>query len=87
MRNSAVLLVILFPPITNSDGQDPSAYKGGQYMLANLLYYPVNNVMAGVEFQYGTRKNYSDGWKADMLKIQFSFRYKFLQEFYSKPKN
>ncbi len=36
-----------FSGITNSDGQDPSAYKSGQYMLANLLYYPVKNVMAG----------------------------------------
>jgi len=55
-------------------------------MLANLLYYPVKNVMAGIEIQYCTRENYNDGWKADMLKVQFSFRYKFLQEFYSKKK-
>jgi hypothetical protein len=55
-------------------------------MLANLLYYPVKNVMAGIEIQYCTRENYSDGWEAEMLKVQFSFRYKFLQEFYSKKK-
>lgn len=74
-----------FSGITNSDGQEPSAFKSGQYVLANLLYYPVKNVMAGVEIQYCTRKNYSDGWNTDMLKIQVSFRYKFLQEFYNKP--
>jgi hypothetical protein len=73
-----------FSGITNSDGQAPSAFKKGQYMLANLLYYPVKNVMAGVEIQYATRENYSDGWSAEMLKIQVSFRYKFLQEFYTK---
>jgi hypothetical protein len=73
-----------FSGITNSDGQDPSAFKNGQYALVNLLYYPVKNVMAGVELQYCTRENYSDGWSTDMLKIQVSFRYKFLQEFYSK---
>jgi len=73
-----------FSGITNSDGQDPSAFKSGKYALANLLYYPVKNVMAGVEIQYATRENYSDGWSTDMLKIQVSFRYKFLQEFYSK---
>jgi hypothetical protein len=75
-----------FSGITNSDGQQPSAYKNGHYALANLLYYPVKNVMAGIELQYCTRENYSDGWNTDMLKIQFSFRYKFLQEFYSKKK-
>ncbi len=76
-----------FSGITNSDGQAPSAFKNGQYMLANLLYYPVKNVMAGIEIQYCTRENYSDGWETDMLKVQVSFRYKFLQEFYSKSKD
>ena len=75
-----------FSAITNSDGQKPSDLKNGQYALANLLFYPVKNVMAGVELQYGTRENYSDGWKTDMLKIQVSFRYKFMQEFYHKTK-
>lgn len=73
-----------FSGITNSDGQAPSAFKNGSYALANLLYYPVKNVMAGIEVQYATRENYSDGWETDMIKIQVSFRYKFLQEFYSK---
>lgn len=68
--------------ITNSNGQDPSAFKGGQYALANFLYYPVKNVMAGIELQYATRENYSDGWNTQMIKIQCSFRYKFLHEFY-----
>lgn len=75
-----------FSGITNSNGQDPSAFKNGQYALANLLYYPVKNVMAGVELQYCTRENYSDGWNTEMLKIQVSFRYKFLQEFYGNKK-
>jgi hypothetical protein len=76
-----------FSGITNSDGQDPSAYKGGHYALVNLLYYPVKNVMTGIELQYCTRENYSDGWSTDMLKIQVSFRYKFMQEFYAKDKD
>ena len=75
-----------FSGITNSNGQVPSAFKSGQYMLANLLYYPVKNVMAGIELQYATRENYNDGWETGMLKIQFSFRYKFLKEFYSIQK-
>jgi hypothetical protein len=75
-----------FSGITNSNGQDPSAYKSGHYALANLLYYPVKNVMAGLEVQYCSRENYSDGWFTDMIKIQVSFRYKFIQEFYKKEK-
>jgi len=70
--------------IQNSDGQSASAFKRAHYALANLLYYPVENAMMGVELQYGTRENFSDGWETDILKIQFSFRYKFAQAFYRK---
>jgi hypothetical protein len=72
--------------INNSDGQDPSAFKRGHYTLANLLYYPVENAMMGVELQYGTRENFSDDWNTDIFKIQFSFRYKFSQVFLRKSK-
>jgi hypothetical protein len=70
--------------IQNSDGQSPSAFNRAHYALGNLLYYPAENVMCGVELQYGTRENFSDGWNTDILKIQFSFRYKFSQAFYRK---
>jgi hypothetical protein len=70
--------------IENSDGQDSTAFKRGHYALANLLYYPAENVMMGIELQYGTRENFLDGWNTDILKIQFSFRYKFSQIFYRK---
>ena len=70
--------------IQNSDGQSPSAFSKAHYALGNLLYYPAENVMCGVELQYGTRENFSDGWNTDILKIQFSFRYKFSQAFYRK---
>jgi hypothetical protein len=73
--------------ITNSDGQDSSAYRRGQYALANLLYYPVDRVMMGVEVQYGSRENYLDGWRTTITKVQFSFRYNFGQVFYRKSKN
>ena len=33
--------------------------------------------MAGGEFQWGQRQNFSDGWKADDYRIQFSFKYNF----------
>jgi hypothetical protein len=70
--------------ITNSEGQDPSAFHMGHYALANLLYYPAQNAMAGVELQYGTRENYSDGWNTSIFKVQLSFKYNFGHTFYRK---
>jgi hypothetical protein len=63
--------------IDNSDGQPASAFSRGHYALGNLLYYPVENVMAGVELQYGKRENFDDGFTSDDVKIQVSFRYNF----------
>jgi len=63
--------------ITNSDAQQPDAYKIGHYALANLLYYPATNMMAGIELQFSTRENFNDGFSSHMLKLQFSFRYNF----------
>ena len=61
----------------NTDAQAPNAFKVGQYALGNLLYYPVPNVMMGGEFQWGRRKNFSDGFQSDGVKLQFSFKYNF----------
>ncbi len=66
-----------FMDIDNSNGQAPDAYHRGHYGLANLLYYPVENVMVGGELQWGRRENFLDGFKADDFRIQFSFRYNF----------
>ena len=66
-----------FMDIDNSNGQSPDAYHRGHYGLANLLFYPVDNVMVGGEFQWGRRENFLDGFKSDDFRIQFSFRYNF----------
>lgn len=66
--------------IDNSDGQAANAFKSGQYAIANLLYYPVKNVMAGVEFQWAERQDLS-GFKSHDSKIQFSFKYNFSRVF------
>jgi hypothetical protein len=63
--------------ITNSDLQAPTAFRQGQYGLMNLRYYPVENVMMGVEYQYGRRDNFSDGFHSNASKIQFSFKFNF----------
>jgi hypothetical protein len=61
----------------NTDAQAPDAFKAGHYALGNLLYLPVSNVMIGGELQWGRRENFSDGFKSDGLKLQFSFKYSF----------
>ena len=33
--------------------------------------------MVGGEFQWGRRENFSDGFKYDGYKVQFSFKYNF----------
>jgi hypothetical protein len=63
--------------IQNSDGQRADAFRDGQYALANLLYYPVENVMAGGEVQWGERDNFLDGFSSDDFRIQVSVRWNF----------
>ena len=67
--------------IVNSSLQSPSAFRKGQYGLANLRYYPEKNFMMGIEYQYGRRDDYTDGFHANGNKLQMSFRYNFSQVF------
>ena len=67
--------------IDNSDAQAPNAFKTGHYVLGNILFTPVRNVMFGGELQWGRRENFSDGFHSDGLKLQFSFKYNFSQRF------
>jgi hypothetical protein len=71
--------------INNSDAQEPSAFKQGQYALTNLLYYPTANALMGIELQWGDRENFRDGWNVSDYRIQLSFKYNFLQKFYREP--
>lgn len=68
--------------IDNSDAQADDAFKKGQYAAVNLLYTPVKNVMAGVEFQWGDRQNFKDNFNPSVSKIQVSFKYNFSHTFY-----
>ena len=63
--------------ITNADLQSPDAFRRGEYALMNLRCYPVENVMIGVEYQYGKRHNFSNGFTSNGNKIQFSFKVNF----------
>ena len=63
--------------IDNAARQAPDAFSKAQYALGNVLYSPTPGVTAGVEFQWGNRDNFSDGFTSDIRKIQFSFKYAF----------
>jgi hypothetical protein len=60
----------------NTSGQAATAQRYGQYTSANLLYYPVRNVMTGVELLWGEREN-RNGDSASDTRVQFSTQYKF----------
>jgi hypothetical protein len=71
-----------FVKIDNSNGQSPSAFKMGEYVITNLIYTPYKDVFFELQFQYLNRKNFSDAWTASDPRIQFSFRFNFSQKFY-----
>ena len=51
--------------------------RRGQYALGNVLFSPAPGITTGVEFQWGNRENFTDGYKPDDFRIQFSFKYNF----------
>jgi hypothetical protein len=66
--------------------QLPNAFHRGQYGLFNVLFYPTKNTMAGGEFIWGQRNNFSDGFVFDDYRIQFSFKYNFDIKLLGGPK-
>jgi hypothetical protein len=70
--------------IDNSDGQAASAFEHGEYAIANIMFYPVKNVMMGPELQYGRRENFHDGFSSDDFRVQFSAKYNFSHEWGGK---
>lgn len=67
--------------IDNSDGQAADAFHSGAYAAANVIYYPVPNVLVGLEYTWGQRQNNSDGWTYDDNRVAVSFKYSFKQTF------
>jgi hypothetical protein len=65
-----------FTEVDNTDGQPGDTYEKGQYASANLLYYPVENVMVGAEFIWGELE-VNDGRDNDDSRVQVSFKYNF----------
>jgi hypothetical protein len=63
--------------IWDSNGQSADAFQHGQYALANVLFYPTDNVMLGPEFQFGRRENRADDFSVNDFRIQASFKFNF----------
>ncbi|MBQ4588483.1 MAG: hypothetical protein IJA95_04300, partial [Bacteroidaceae bacterium] len=53
-----------------------SAYKYGQYVVANAFYTPFNNCQVGVEFLYGNRHNH-DGESENAHRLNAMIQYNF----------
>ena len=70
-----------FENIWNSDAQSASDFHQGYYALTNLLFYPIKNVMAGGEFQFGRRVNFRNGYTYNDYRVQFSFKYNYGKTF------
>jgi hypothetical protein len=68
--------------ISNTNLAKGTAYENGQYAIVNLLTTPFKNFLAGVELEYGSRANFDGSYKANDVKLQFSFKYNFSQIFY-----
>jgi hypothetical protein len=62
--------------VDNTSLQTDDAFQRGQYVSANLLYYPTQNVMIGAEALWGQRKD-NNGDTGDDSRVQISFQYKF----------
>ena len=67
--------------ISNSEGQDDSAFRRGHYASGNVLFYPTERVMVGTEVIWGRRENFRDGFSSEDVHLQFSFKYNFSKAF------
>ena len=65
-----------FTEVANTNFQDTTAFHKGQYASVNLLAYPADKVMVGVEVLYGKRTN-NDGTTGDDVRFQFTAKYNF----------
>jgi hypothetical protein len=70
--------------IKNSDLQSAEAFRRGKYGLVNLRYYPVENTMIGIEYQYGRRDAFDQNFHAVANKLQVSFKFMFSKVFASE---
>jgi hypothetical protein len=62
--------------VSNTNFQESSAFKTGEYASVNVLYTPAKPIMMGVEYLWGRRED-KNGASGDDNRVQFSFKYSF----------
>ena len=65
-----------FTKVDNTNFQEATAFHKGEYASANLLYYPVDRIMTGVELLWGKRTD-NDGSTGKDLRLQATFKFNF----------
>src|SRR5262249_23184418 len=60
----------------NTNLQEPTAFRKGQYASINLLYTPASDILIGVEGLWGERNDFKGASGHDM-RVQFSVKYNF----------
>jgi len=69
-----------FTRVENTNLQDPSAFREGEYASVNLLYTPASNLMIGGEVMWGQRTDH-DRASGDDVRFQISVKYAFSTKF------
>jgi hypothetical protein len=62
--------------VDNRSLQESGAFERGEYASANLLHYPVRNVLIGGELLWGRRED-NDGNAGEDIRTQLTFKYNF----------
>ena len=65
-----------FTKVDNTNFQDATAFHKGEYASANLLYYPNDKMLAGLEVLWGKRTD-NDGDKGTDARMQATFKWSF----------
>ena len=69
-----------FTRVDNTNLQDPSAFREGEYASINLLYTPASNLLIGGELMWGQRRDH-DHETGDDVRFQVSVKYNFSTKF------
>jgi hypothetical protein len=65
-----------FDKVDNTNYQEATAFRTGQYASVNLLYHPADNVFTGGELIWGKRTD-NDGADGTDVRFQYSFHWDF----------
>ena len=69
--------------VDNTNFQEPTAFRSGQYASVNLLFTPDSHLTMGTEFLWGQREDRNGAIGHD-TRVQFSFKYSFTSKDFFK---